>query len=197
MNTDILVASQFRRYMNTPPSEQPKCIFETLVLKLREQIEAGELFNSKSYFPHMVAECGYRVNQYCKKDTEIIESLVREELEKRGLLEQIISEEHKSVVLDPGTYMVGGKKLVLNSSLHPSDVFLGYPIYSHQDMVFTAEGVQKEDGAVATPTNNVGLGNIAGVSPGQEPPGRRGKFFKRNMLNTKQLQKKLKKKLED
>jgi hypothetical protein len=197
MNTDILVASQFRRYMNNPLPEEPKCIFESLVLKLRSCIEAGEPFNanSKSYLPFMVAESGYEVNEYCKKDTEIIESLIREELEKRGLLNQMISEDREYSMIDPGTYVLRGKRIVLASPLPPIDSFLGYPIYRHGDQVFTAEGLQKENGAVA-PTNNVGSGNIAGVSPGQEPPGRRGKFFRRNLEDTKKLKKKIKKRVD-
>jgi hypothetical protein len=49
-------------------------------------------------------------------------------------------------------------------------------------MAFVLEDV-KED----APVNAVGHGNIAGVSPGQEPPGKRGLYFYRNKKKTKEL----------
>jgi hypothetical protein len=83
------------------------------------------------------------------------------------------------------------KQLVLEEELLPCDEFLGHPIYRHEGMAFTIESVRMED----APVNNVGGGNIAGVSPGQEPPGKRGMYFARNLKKTKDLNKKLKRKL--
>lgn len=79
-----------------------------------------------------------------------------------------------------------GKRFVLETELLPCDEFLGHPIYKHGDLSFTVEQV-KED----APVNAVGHGNIAGVSPGQEPPGKRGLYFFRNKKKTKELKKKL------
>jgi hypothetical protein len=62
----------------------------------------------------------------------------------------------------------------------------GFPVYSvkigEEQVIFTlleAKKLSKEDGmgvGVGAPANNVGGGNIAGVSPGQEPPGPKGGF---------------------
>jgi hypothetical protein len=62
----------------------------------------------------------------------------------------------------------------------------GFPIYSvkigEEQVTFTlleAKKLSKEDGmgvGGGAPANNVGGGNIAGVSPGQEPPGPKGGF---------------------
>lgn len=199
MNIDHLVKSQFNHYMNRPWSDtESKCIFESLVVEFRKQVEAGEPFTASSqlYKSFNVAACGYRLSQYSKKETDIMETLVREELEKRGLLQGFLSEqiEHKS--LQAGIYYLNGKRFVLETELLPCDEFLGHPIYKHKDLVFTFEQVQKETVAGGAPTNNVGSGNIAGVSPGQEPPGRKGKFFRRNLEDTKNLKKKIKKRVD-
>jgi hypothetical protein len=191
MNINALVTSQFRRYMNAPWSElsQPKCIFEKLVVNLRRQIEAGQPFTlaNGTYQPFMVAECGYKLNEYCKKDTQIIEGLIKEELEKHGLLHSMINEEREPQAIAAGSYVLhDGKRFVLETELLPCDEFLGHPIYKHGDLSFTVEQV-KED----APVNAVGHGNIAGVSPGQEPPGKRGLYFFRNKKKTKELKKKL------
>lgn len=199
MNIDQLVKSQFNNYMNRPWSDSTsKCTFESLVIEFRKQVEAGEPFNkwSHPYRSFNVAACGYKLSQYSKKETEIMETLIREELEKRGLLQGFLSEEIEHKSLESGTYSLNGKKFVLETELLPCDEFLGHPIYKHNDLVFTFEQVQKETVAGGAPTNNVGSGNIAGVSPGQEPPGRRGKFFRRNIEDTKSLKKKLKKKID-
>lgn len=86
MNIDTLVTSQFRRFMSEPIKE-PKCVFESLVYQFRKEVEAGMPFNmeSNSYRPYTVAESGYRLNEYSKKETQVIESLIKEELEKQGL----------------------------------------------------------------------------------------------------------------
>lgn len=189
MNIDTLVTSQFRRFM-TEPIKEPKCVFETLVYQFRKEVEAGMPFNlqSQSYRPYMVAESGYQLNEFSKKETQIIESLIKEELDKHGLLESMLNEQRDPKAIEPGRYSLpNGKRFKLDAPLLPCDEFLGYPIYKHENLVFTYEQVQHED----APVNAVGHGNIAGVSPGQEPPGKRGLYFKRNKQKTKELKRKL------
>lgn len=189
MNIDTLVTSQFRRFMSEPIKE-PKCVFESLVYQFRKEVEAGMPFNmeSNSYRPYTVAESGYRLNEYSKKETQVIESLIKEELEKQGLLQSMLSEQHEPMAIDAGSYFLSnGKRFELDAPLLPCDEFLGYPIYKHENLVFTYEQVQHED----APVNNVGGGNIAGVSPGQEPPGKRGLYLRRNKQKTKELKRKL------
>ena len=160
-------------------------------------MEAGEPFTiwSVPYAPHTVAEYGYKIREYCGDDMSegAIEKLMIEELNKRGLAHSTIMENAEPVVIPAGTIQVHGYStaIVLDEELLPSDEFLGHPIYRHDGKVFTIESVQRED----APVNNVGGGNIAGVSPGQEPPGKRGLYFARNLKKTKELNKKLKRKL--
>ena len=197
MNIDQLVKSQFSHYMNRSWSDtESKCKFESLVMEFRKHVEAGEPFTESShpYRPFNVAASAYQLSEYSKKETQVMEDLIRGELEKRGLLHAFLSEQTEYKSFDPGIYSLNGKRFTLKSELLPCDEFLGHPIYKHGDMTFTFEQVQRETvvGGGA-PTNNVGTGNIAGVSPGQEPPGRRGKFFRRNLEDTKNLKKKVKK----
>jgi len=189
MNIDNLVTSQFRRFM-TSPIKEPKCVFERLVYEFRKQVEAGMPFNtwSQPYLPHMVAESGYQLNEFSKKETQVIESLIKEELEKYGLLHSMLNEQHEAKTIEPGKYSLSnGTRFELNAPLLPCDEFLGYPIYKHGDLRFTYEQVHHED----APVNAVGHGNIAGVSPGQEPPGKSGLYLRRNKKKTKELKRKL------
>ena len=76
-----------------------------------------------------------------------------------------------------------------NEPKMPIGDIAGFPVYSakigEKSVTFTmmeAKKLNQEDGMGAggvgggAPANNVGSGNIAGVSPGQEPPGPKGGF---------------------
>lgn len=199
MNIEHMVAQRFRHLMSCSWEDFPKSMnmFENHIYKLRRTMEAGEPFTnlSWSYSPHAVAEHGYRIHQYCRDDVSegAIERMVVEELIKRGLEHNTILENAEPTAITAGTYRICGvlSPMVLEQELLPSDEFLGHPIYSHKGKIFTIESVQTED----APVNNVGGGNIAGVSPGQEPPGKRGLYFMRNLKKTRQLNKKIKRKL--
>ena len=199
MDIEHLITQRFKHLMNCPWKDFPerKNRFETYIYKLRQIMEAGEPFTiwSVPYAPHTVAEYGYKIREYCGDDMSegAIEKLMIEELNKRGLAHSTIMENAEPVVIPAGTIQVHGYStaIVLDEELLPSDEFLGHPIYRHDGKVFTIESVQRED----APVNNVGGGNIAGVSPGQEPPGKRGLYFARNLKKTKELNKKLKRKL--
>ena len=80
------------------------------------------------------------------------------------------------MAIEAGSYLIRGRKVTLDSQILPTDEFFGFPIYRVKGMVFTINDVQED-----APVNAVGHGNIAGVSPGQEPPGRRGLLFKRKV----------------
>lgn len=199
MEIEHLIANRFKHLMNCPwkdfPQRQNR--FETYIRKLRQIMEAGEPFTvwSLPFTPHNIAEYGYRLREYCDNDMpeDAIEKLVTEELNKRGLAHTTIMENAEAIAIMPGTIRIHGYQLpiTLEEDLLPCDEFLGHPIYRHEGKVFAIESVQRED----APVNNVGGGNIAGVSPGQEPPGKRGLYFARNLKKTRELNKKLKRKL--
>jgi hypothetical protein len=201
MNIQHLITERFKHLMNCPWRDFPerKNRFELYINKLRHAIEAGNPFTFYSglpYTPHTIAEYGYRIREYCADEMPdgAIEDLIIEELNKRGLVHRTVIENVEAVAIAPGTIRLYGgfiTPIVLEEELLPSDEFLGHPIYKHKEKIFTIESVQRED----APVNNVGGGNIAGVSPGQEPPGKRGMYFARNLKKTKDLNKKLKRKL--
>ena len=101
--------------------------------------------------------------------------------EKNINLQPMLEENHDARPLI-GEYEINGKTVVLEQPLMPVDDIVGFPIYRNGDEVFIsmeAKKVSKEDGMSTgggVPANNVGTGNIAGVSPGQEPPGPKGGF---------------------
>jgi len=198
MNIELMITQRFKHLMSCPWADFPKSMnmFENYVYKLRQQIEAGDPFTiwSWSYRPSSIAEHGYKIREYCADDMPegAVEELVIEELNKRGLAHRTIVENAEPIAIPMGTYRISNwaSPIVLEHELLPCDEFLGHPIYRHANKIFTIESVQED-----APVNNVGGGNIAGVSPGQEPPGKRGLYFARNLKKTKELNKKLKRKL--
>lgn len=119
------------------------------------------------------------LKEYCETqgaEPNLIERIVSEELDRKGLLHWTMNEETQPVAIEAGSYLIRGRKVTLDSQLLPTDEFFGFPIYRIGSMVFTINDVQED-----APVNAVGHGNIAGVSPGQEPPGRRGLLFKRKV----------------
>lgn len=198
MNIEHLITYRFKHLMSCTWSDFPKSKnrFENYIYKLRQHVEAGEPFSASSspYQSSSVAEYGYMIREYCENDMPegTVEKLVMEELDRRGLVYNTIAENAEAVVIPSGTYEIHGwaAPVVLEQELLPCDEFLGHPIYRHEGKIFTIESVKVKEDA---PVNNVGGGNIAGVSPGQEPPGRRGQFFRRNLKKTEKLKRDLKK----
>jgi hypothetical protein len=119
------------------------------------------------------------LKEYCERqgaDPNLIERLVSEELDRKGLLLWTMNEETQPVAIEAGSYRIRGRRVSLDSQLLPTDEFFGFPIYRLGNLTFTINDVQED-----APANAVGHGNIAGTSPGQEPPGRRGLLFKRKI----------------
>jgi hypothetical protein len=87
-----------------------------------------------------------------------------------------------------GTYILRGKKIVVEETLRPHGTALGVSVFEKDGSFFTSCELA-EDGAAATglPANNVGGGAIAGVSPGQEPPMPKKKRRKRLLGYTETL----------
>ena len=183
MNKQAIIANQFRVYMNSNSSTNSSNLFESLVKCISDYVNLGQ--------PFVVASLGFSLQEYCKEDVDdvnFIESLLREELDSRNLSEMYMAEQEDPIAIEPGSYVIQGEKVVIESELLPCDEFFGYAIYKHNGLIFTIEEVQKED----APVNSVGGGHIAGASPGQEPPGRpKMGYIRRNLKKTKQLKRKL------
>lgn len=111
-------------------------------------------------------------------DPKLIETLVSDELNRRGYDPMAINEDAHPVAIEAGTYLIRGRRITLEQQLLPTDRFFGYPIYRIDAMPFTIHDV-KEDAPANAVGNASGGGHIAGASPQQEPPGRKGILFKR------------------
>lgn len=161
--------------------------FFTLAWNLKRLIQE-ETIDASS-----VALRAMRIYDYCFHEVgegDFIEATIREELMRRDLLSSVLLEDAAPKAIQPGNYYIRGiGSTEVKEALLPCDEFFGHPIYRIGKVAFTIEDVQQEDSTA--PTNNVGTGNIAGASPGQEPPGRRGKFFRRNVKKTKELKRKM------
>lgn len=207
------IKHKFHELMNTEWQEMPayRCgiIDENgKILKTRDLLETVE---EKSAYPspfyalcwnarnlmehsdspkaigHLISTL-YKLREFCKElnENEFKEMLTKE-MESRGINATVICEQPKYDAIEPGTYKIRGKSVTVESTLLPVDEYFGHPIYRIGKLVFTIEEITKED----APVNAVGHGNIAGVSPGQEPPGKRGMYFHRNKKKTKELQRRM------
>ena len=135
-----------------------------------------------------LASTAFRIREFCVElKAEDVDAMLREEVERRGIQSSVICEKTEYKAIDPGTYVIRGKTFTIDEALLPIDEYFGHPIYRIGKTVFTAEEVARED----APANAVGHGNIAGVSPGQEPPGKRGLYFHRNKKKTKELKRRM------
>ena len=98
------------------------------------------------------------------------ESIIDEYFTKNGVSVQAFLQKENNT-LSSGVYSIGGKKYKIKTPKQIGEVF-GVPVYKAGKTIFTYLEAKKisEDGAVSSPANNVGGGQMAGVSPGQEPP---------------------------
>ena len=129
---------------------------------------------------------------------EKIQFAAMQMLEEKGLGEQIKTL-HESVdgVMYPGTYRIGYENYIVEHPILAHDHCLGVPVFKIGNRITNLIEARKveEDGAAAAgggaPANNVGGGAIAGVSPGEEPPGPKGGY-----KALKKLKKKRKKRID-
>jgi hypothetical protein len=98
------------------------------------------------------------------------ESIIEEYFAKSGISVQVFLQKENNF-LESGVYSIFGKKHKIKTANQIGEVF-GIPVYKTEKTIFTYSEAKKisEDGVVAAPANNVGGGQMAGVSPGQEPP---------------------------
>lgn len=128
------------------------------------------------------------LREYCAKDIEdvlLIDRLVETAFLDRGVALEFLAESAAdSVTLPAGVYVVRGREVTLEEDLLPLDSCFGHPVYKTGSTFFILSEAKKKVDEDA-PVNAVGHGNIAGVSPGQEPPGPKGGFAGRMMLKRK------------
>lgn len=207
---------KFRELMETPWGEMPAFKLGIIdengkILKTRNLLETPE---EKSAYPSMfhalcwnlrslmercdnpktighVVSTAFKLRGFCTDTSDMdiaaFDEMLNKEMESRGIAASVISEQPKYDSIEPGNYKVRGKSITIENALLPVDEYFGHPIYRIGKLTFTIEEITKED----APVNAVGHGNIAGVSPGQEPPGKRGMYFHRNKKKTKELQRRM------
>jgi hypothetical protein len=208
------IAYALRSILSTPWNEMPACKLGIIsesgkLLRTRESLTTDEerkaypslfytlawnlkrLMESENPSGAQIALRGIRLTEYCRNELgngDFVEEILHEELDSRSILSAVLLEDAQPKAIQPGHYYIRGiGNHEVKEAILPCEEFFGHPIYRIGKTMFTIEDVQQED----APTNAVGTGNIAGVSPGQEPPGRRGKFFRRNVKKTKELKRKM------
>lgn len=153
-------------------------IFYTLCWNIKKILDRVPIINLKGRPGSLIASI-MLLRELCSKDVSnpsMIDALVKEELSKRGIHVDTLAEsamEPQSI--SAGTYMIYGREVTLESDLYPIDECLGHPVYKIGSAYFIlSEAKKKKEVDEDAPANAVGGGNIAGVSPGQEPPGPKG-----------------------
>lgn len=150
-------------------------IFYTLCWNIKKLLDRVPLINLKSKPGALIASI-MLLREMSRKnlsDPSIIDNLVKEELDKRGILLDTISESASLPKTIPsGEYLVRGRSIIVESDLLPTDECLGHPVYKSDGVYFIfSEAKKVEEDA---PVNNVGGGAIAGTSARSEPPGPKG-----------------------
>ena len=114
-------------------------------------------------------------------------------LEEHGLSDQVkILRESNESVMYPGTYRIGYETIVVESPTLPHGTCMGIPVFKIGKRVtnlIEAKKVDEDGVGGGVPANNVGGGAIAGVSPGQEPPGPKGGYKALKKKRKKQMEK--------
>lgn len=155
-------------------------MFYTLCWNLRNLMERAD---EKSVIGPVVS-IAMKLREFCSElESGTTDGMVIEEINRREIMSRFFCEEPEYKSIEPGEYIIRGKKVSIETALFPCEEFFGHPVYRISNLTFVIEEVTKED----APVNAVGHGNIAGVSPGQEPPGKRGLYFHRNKKKTKEL----------
>jgi hypothetical protein len=128
------------------------------------------------------------LREHCAEDIAdvlMIDRIVEESFLSEGLvLEAITESAYEPTEIPAGEYVVRGREIVLEDGLLPIDECFNHPVYKANGLHFTLSEVKKKFEEDA-PVNAVGTGNIAGASPGQEPPGPKGGFKARMMMKRK------------
>jgi hypothetical protein len=124
-------------------------------------------------------------------DITVVDQMVAEKFAEVGVALESLSESASNPVAIPaGEYVVRGRACVWEEDLLPIDECFGHPVYRANGLYFILSEAKKRRMGEDAPVNAVGGGNIAGVSPGQEPPGPKGGFAGRMMLSRKKKKKK-------
>jgi hypothetical protein len=153
-------------------------IFYTLCWNIKKILDRVPVINLKSRPGALIASV-MLLRELCAKEISnpsIIDNLVKEELMNRGIhIDTLTESASEPKTLVAGQYIVRGREISLDSDLLPIDECYGHPVYKAGGMYFIFSEARKKVDEDA-PVNSVGSGNIAGVSPGQEPPGPKGGF---------------------
>lgn len=150
-------------------------VFYTLCWNIKKILDRVPVINLKGRPGSLIASV-LLLRELCSKDisdSTFIDNLVKEEMTKRGLhIDSITESAETPKPISAGRYSIRGKIVDVESDLLPIDECFGHPVYKlgNKYFIFSEAKKVKED----APVNAVGHGNIAGVSPGEQPPGPKG-----------------------
>jgi len=174
-----------RSKLTTPKQKSAyPSVFYTLcwnIKRILERVGLGQNIGGLIAALYLLKEKIKEVKESQEAWTKIQIEMVRL-MEERGLSDSLNQlKESKETVLYPGKYIVNYQIVEVTEPTLPHGYCIGVPVFKVGKTfvnLFEAKRVD-ENGAGAVgggsaPTNSVGGGAIAGVSPGQEPPGPKG-----------------------
>lgn len=189
MDIKQLISHQFNQVLSTSINEAPSehTVFHTLCVRVKKLLETTEPSSVHERCADIVSTT-MKLRQYIGSDISdatFADKLVAEKFTEIGVAIESLSESASTAVAIPtGEYLVRGRACVWEKDLLPIDECFGHPVYKANGLYFILSEAKKRVGEDA-PANSVGGGMIAGVSPGQEPPGPKGGFKARMMMKRK------------
>jgi len=187
MNINALITHQFNKLVsNTTPTNGNKFAFICRqVKKMSESVTNETVHNHTS----RVVRSILLLRDICVTDEaepNLAENLIRQQFLKNGVILDVLAESAlPPTPVRAGVYTVRGQVIELEEDLLPIDECLGHSVYRTPEAGYFLFSEAKKRVDEDAPVNAVGHGNIAGVSPGQEPPGPKGGFKGRMRLRRK------------
>lgn len=190
MDIKQLISHQFNQVLSTSINEAPSehTVFHTLCVRVKKLLETTEPSSVHERCADIVSTT-MKLRQYIGSDISdatFADKLVAEKFTEIGVVIESLSESASTAVAIPaGEYLVRGRVCVWENDLLPIDECFGHPVYKVNGRYFILSEAKKKKVGEDAPVNSVGGGMIAGVSPGQEPPGPKGGFKALMMIKRK------------
>lgn len=191
MDINALITHQFDKITTSPWSAMPdnQSKFVKLCVRVKKLAEAHDGQTIRNRVGAVVRSI-LTMRDLCLEDnadSNLAESLIRNYFLSQGIMIDTLAESSRPPVPVPaGVYVIRGREVNVNEDLLPIDECLGHSVYRANEVGYFILSEAKKKGVEEdAPVNAVGHGNIAGVSPGQEPPGPKGGFKARMMLKRK------------
>lgn len=184
---EIMTEYRFLQILTTPWKQQTAYKFGIID-------ERGNLLKSRSELTESHERQAYPdiFYAYCWNVKRLVEQVLANNLDANSLIKTVFQLKTQYGGLNPNKYeeyilnhiqdkgvswekfaaMLMTESPDFKTDADITETVFGVGLYTGGKKIYTLRELKKmaEDGAVAAPANNVGGGQMAGVSPGQEPP---------------------------